>query len=130
MTQQSIPNLQDLAIKTIAMPKDTNPAGDIFGGWLVSQMDLAGAAIAKKLTKGRVTTVAIHEMTFERPVYVGDEIGCYARVEKIGRTSITLNIESWVYRHQTGDHYLVTKGTFVFVSIDDDGKPKPIVKQS
>jgi acyl-CoA thioesterase YciA len=86
------------AIRSIAMPADTNPHGDIFGGWLLCQMDLAGSTVATRRADGRVVTVAITAMTFHRPVSVGDEVSCYCSVERIGDTSIAINIESWVRR--------------------------------
>jgi acyl-CoA thioesterase YciA len=110
----------------IAMPMDTNPHGDIFGGWLVSQMDLAGSAVATRRAKGRVVTVAITAMTFHRPVYVGDEVSCYAEVTQVGHTSLTVRIQSWACRG-IGDEYIaVTDGTFTYVAIDPDGKPRPV----
>ena len=120
------PKLQDVAIKTIAMPKDTNPSGDIFGGWIVSQMDLAGALVAQKYVKKRVTTVAIHEMSFHKPVHVGDEVTCFGRVEKVGNTSVTIHVEVWVNSPISEKNHKVTEGTFVFVALDKEGRPTPI----
>lgn len=116
-----------LTIQTIAMPADANPNGDIFGGWVVSQMDLAGSVLAKQTAKGRTATVAIHSMTFRKPVHIGDLVCCYASLQKTGTTSITIDIEVWVIQthHQT-HQYQVTEGTFVYVAIDATGKPRPI----
>lgn len=110
----------------IAMPMDTNPHGDIFGGWLVSQMDLAGSAAATRRAKGRVATVAITSMSFHRPVFVGDEVACYAEVIKVGRTSITVKIESWATRGIGDEQIAVTEGLFTYVAVDADGKPRPV----
>lgn len=108
------------------MPMDTNPHGDIFGGWLISQMDLAGSAAATRRAKGRVVTVAITGMNFHRPVYVGDEVSCYAQVIKVGHTSLTLKIESWVCRGIGNVQIAVTDGIFTYVAVDTDGKPRPV----
>jgi acyl-CoA thioesterase YciA len=115
-----------LSTRAIAMPADTNPSGDIFGGWLVAQMDLAGGNVASSRTKGRVVTVAIDSLSFHKPVYVGDEVSCYAEVIRIGHTSITLHIEAWVRRALQEEVIKVTEGTFTFVAIDDDYKPREI----
>jgi acyl-CoA thioesterase YciA len=114
------------ALRTIAMPADANANGDIFGGWVLSQMDLAGGSIAVQRARGRVATVAVTGMTFHLPVFVGDEVSCYGRVIKIGRTSITVHIESWARRHRTGERVKVTEGTFTYVAIGDDRKPRPV----
>jgi acyl-CoA thioesterase YciA len=114
----------EITIQTLAMPADTNPNGDIFGGWLVSQMDLAAGVLAKKLSRGRAATVAIHSMTFLRPVHVGDVISCHVELIKLGNTSMTIAVEAWTEMLSTGEKYCVTEGTFVFVAIDDHGKPR------
>src|ERR1700760_93346 len=93
----------ELVTQTIAMPRDTNRNGDIFGGWLVSQMDLGGAILASKIAKARVVTVAMEGMSFLQPVRVGDTVACYARVEKIGTTSMTIPVEAWVRRYRSGE---------------------------
>src|SRR5712691_8016516 len=102
----------ELVIQTIAMPKDTNRDGDIFGGWLVSQMDLGSAILAAKVAKARVVTVAIEAMSFLQPVRVGDTVACYARVEKIGRTSMVIPVEVWVQRYMRTEQTLVTRAVF------------------
>ncbi len=123
---ESTPKQEDLAIKTIAMPKDTNPFGDIFGGWIVSQMDLAGALIAQKYAKKRVATVAIHQMSFEKPIKIGDEVSCYARIKSVGHTSLTIHVEVWVLSPFSESSHKVTEGNFIFVALDDQGHPSPI----
>lgn len=118
----------ELEIRTIAMPADTNANGDIFGGWVVSQMDLAAASYALKYTKGRAVTIAIDGMTFITPVHVGDLLSCYATVEKIGNTSIQIRIEAWVIDPKDLTIRQVTEGIFTFVAINDQGRPRPIPK--
>lgn len=114
-----------LVISTMAMPKDTNGSGDIFGGWLVSQMDLGAAIFAKQIAKGRVATVAINSLVFQRPVSVGDVVSCYARLEKIGKTSMTIDIEVWIVTDDN-QHHKVTEGSFVFVALDENKRPRPV----
>ena len=116
----------ELVIQTIAMPKDTNPKGDIFGGWLTSQMDLGSGILAAKTAQARVVTVAMEGMSFLEPVRVGDTVRCYARVEKIGRTSMTIPVEVWVTRYMTGEERKVTHGVFTLVAVDESGKPIPV----
>ena len=110
-------------IQTIAMPRDTNRNGDIFGGWLVSQMDLGGAILASKISKARVVTVAMEGMSFLEPVRVGDTVACYARLDRIGKSSMRIPIEVWANRFMTGEEVRVTEGVFVYVAIDAAGKP-------
>jgi len=119
----------ELVIQTIAMPKDTNPNGDIFGGRLMSQMDLGSGILASKTAQARVVTVAMEGMSFLQPVRVGDTVACYAWVEKIGRTSMTIPVEVWVTRYMTGEQTRVTHGVFVYVAVDDTGKPIPIKRK-
>jgi acyl-CoA thioesterase YciA len=114
------------ALRTIAMPADTNPNGDIFGGWLLSQMDLAGGVVAVRRAKGRVVTVSVTSMTFKLPVFIGDEVTCYAEIIKTGRTSITVRIETWVRRGHGSDPVAVTEGVFTYVSIDEKRQPRPL----
>jgi len=114
------------AVRTIAMPADTNPSGDIFGGWLLAQMDLAGGTVALLRARGRVVTVAIERMTFHGPVYVGDLVSCYADIVKVGKSSLTVQIETVVTRHETGEQFKVTEGTFTYVHVDKNGKPIPV----
>ena len=119
--------LGELALQTLAMPKDTNPSGDIFGGWLVSQMDLAAGIISKKVTKGRSATVAIQNVAFLRPVSVGSTVTCYCYVTKRGRTSLHIAVDVRT-SHQLNqiDNLKVAEGLFVFVAIDDEGKSRPL----
>ncbi|MEH6472168.1 MAG: hotdog domain-containing protein [Halopseudomonas sp.] len=117
------------SLRTMAMPADANANGDIFGGWLMSQMDLASASYAGKEAKGRVVTVAVDAMTFHKPVNVGDELSCYCRVQKRGNTSISVHVESWVTRHFSGgEEEMVTEGCFTFVAIDAKGHSRPITR--
>ena len=116
---------QSPVIRTIAMPKDTNPRGDIFGGWILSQMDLAGGEVARKRAQGKVTTIAISEIQFLKPVYVGDVVSCFAKIEKVGTTSITIKIEVFAERYNV-EMNKVTEGTFVFVAIDENKNPRPV----
>ena len=112
--------------RTLAMPGDANPSGDIFGGWVLSQMDIAGGIAAGLRAQGRVATVAIDAMAFIRPVNVGDVLCVYSHIDKSGRTSMSIHIEAWVLRGRMGERVKVTEGTFTFVSIDDEGAPQPL----
>src|SRR5918997_678684 len=107
----------ELVIRTIAMPADTNPSGDIFGGWIMSQMDLGSGIVALKTAKTRVVTVAMDGMSFLQPVRVGDRVACYAWVEKIGRTSMRIPVEAWVERYRTGEVVRVTQAVFTYVAL-------------
>lgn len=117
----------EVAIQTLAMPADTNANGDIFGGWLVSQMDLAAGVLAKKLARGRVATVAINSMSFLKAVHVGDVVSCYVLLLNQGKTSMTIKVEVWAQPVDQSPAYKVTDGNFVFVAIDDHGRPRPVV---
>ena len=116
----------DLCIRTLAMPADTNANGDIFGGWLLSQMDLGGGVFASKVAQSRTVTVAIEAMNFRKAVYVGDLVSVYANLVRVGRSSVTLHIEAWVLRRKEVLSILVTDGNFTYVSIDDQGRPQAI----
>jgi acyl-CoA thioesterase YciA len=116
----------EVVIRTIAMPAATNANGDVFGGWLMSQMDLGGAILARETAASRVVTVAVEAMSFVAPVFVGDVVTCYARVEQIGRTSMRINIEAWVLRLGDKSHRRVTHGIFTYVAIDDQGRPHAV----
>ena len=118
--------LGDLSIRTLAMPADTNANGDIFGGWLLSQMDIGGGIFASKIAKSRTVTVAIEAINFRKPVYVGDLVSVHATLVRIGNTSVTVHLEAWVMRRKETHSILVTDGNFTYVSIDDDGHPQPI----
>lgn len=116
----------ELALQTIAMPADSNADGDIFGGWLVSQMDLAGAVTANRLARGRVATVAIDSMVFLRPVAVGSVISCYTKVKDIGRSSMAILVEVWAQHHHDMEPRKVTEGQFTFVAIDENRRTRPV----
>lgn len=116
---------RELTFRTIAMPADTNPAGDIFGGWLMSQMDLAAFVRASEISDGRTVTVAVNEMVFSRPVKVGDTVCIYTRPVKIGRSSVTLEVEVW-RRQGIGPREKVTEAVFVMVAVDTDGKSRAV----
>lgn len=119
----------ELTIQTLAMPMNTNANGDIFGGWIVSQMDLAAGVLAKKIALGRVATVAIHSMTFLKAVHVGDVVSCHVELIKQGNTSMTIAVEVWAVPAKQTEKYQVTEGTFVFVAIDEMGKPRQVPKK-
>lgn len=119
-----------LTTRTLAMPSDTNPAGDIFGGWVLSQMDIAAGICAGQRAQSRVVTVALETMSFIRPVKVGDILGIYSDVTHIGNTSMTIHVEAWVRRDRIGTREKVTEGNFKFVALDDKGLPKSIPDES
>ena len=125
MTSETEPR-GDLTVRTMAMPADTNANGDIFGGWVMSQMDQAGGIAGVERAQGRVVTVAVDAMHFIRPVRVGDVLCVYTLVGRVGRTSMTIEVEAWARRFQTGMREKVTSATFTFVAIDDEGRPRPI----
>ena len=115
-------------LRTVAMPRDTNASGAIFGGWTLSQMDLAGGTFAAQHARGRVATVSIEAMRFLRPVAVGDEVSCYCLLEHEGETSIAVRIETWS-RDRTGSNpEKVTEGVFTYVALDEDGKPRELAE--
>ncbi|PKR56766.1 acyl-CoA thioesterase [Thalassospira lohafexi] len=118
----------DLCTRTLAMPADTNPSGDIFGGWLMSQMDIAGGVLASQIAEGRIATVSVDGMTFLRPVYVGDTVCVYGDIERIGTSSVVLHLEAWVLRRNQPPRIKVTEATFTFVAIDAEGRPRPVRK--
>ncbi len=115
-----------IVIRTIAMPADTNPAGDIFGGWLMSQMDLAAGNMAGRVSQGRGATVAVEGMQFLRPVKVGDEVTLYATLRSVGRTSMRIHIDVWARSRFAQDAKKVTDADFVFVALDENGEPRAI----
>ncbi|MDR1789299.1 MAG: acyl-CoA thioesterase [Opitutaceae bacterium] len=115
-----------LVIRTIAMPCDTNARGDIFGGWLMSQLDLGGAVLAQQLANGRVTTVAVEKLDFIAPVKVGDTVTCFARLLSRGRTSMRLGLEAWATRHGEITTKQVARGIYIYVAIDAEGRPAPV----
>lgn len=117
-----------LTLQTITMPADTNPFGDIFGGWLMAQMDIAGAIHANEVSLGRVTTVAVGSMVFIRPVPVGTVISCYTSTLRIGNTSIRVKVEVWIKDFLTHHISQVTEGEYVYVAIDEQGHKRPVIK--
>ncbi|MBF0269108.1 MAG: acyl-CoA thioesterase [Alphaproteobacteria bacterium] len=108
------------------MPADTNPHGQIFGGWLMSQMDLAGGTCANRRARGTVSTVAVDSMTFHQPVFVGDQLTCYCDILKVGRTSIAVRVEAWVRRFNSDEVVKVTEGVYTYVAIDENRRPRPV----
>ena len=113
-------------IRTVAMPRDTNPAGDIFGGWLMSQMDLAAGTVATRHARGRCATVAVDAMEFHRPVKIGDEVTLYGRLVATGRTSMRIHVEAWRRARTAEERELVTQAEFVYVALDEHGAPRAI----
>jgi acyl-CoA thioesterase YciA len=134
MTDPAVPYLDtdpakrfgEPALRAIAMPADTNSSGDIFGGWLLSQMDLAGGTTAHHRGRGRVVTVSIDAMVFHKPVHVGDEVSCYTEIKRVGRTSITICVETWRRPSEGGPQTKVTEGVFTYVAIGADGRPRSV----
>ena len=116
----------DLTIQTLAFPKDTNAGGDIFGGWVLSQMDIAAGTAAMQRAKGRVATVAIEALRFHAPILVGDLVSVYTSIRRTGTTSLVLHVETWVRRKRTGEHFMVTEGDFTFVAIESSGVKRPL----
>lgn len=116
----------ELTLQTLSMPADTNPYGDIFGGWLMSQMDIGGAILAQNIARGRVTTVAVGSMVFLRPVPVGATVSVYAEEVEVGRSSIRVMIEVWIKDHRNGEVAKVTEGEYVYVAIDDNGRTRSV----
>lgn len=115
-----------ISLQTIAMPSDTNWNGDIFGGWLVSQMDLAGAVAARRRSHGRITTIAIDGMVFHQPVKIGDVLSCYTEILRIGNTSMRIQVEVWETADPCRPPKKVTGGQFTYVAIDEQGQPRPV----
>jgi acyl-CoA thioesterase YciA len=126
MPNDQIHPVGELSLRTVAMPADTNPAGDIFGGWIMSLMDLAAGIAAGSRAKGRVATAAASNLSFLRPVKVGDVVCVYTDVKRIGRTSLTVGVETFVLRRNQGEREKVTAGEFVMVAVDEHGTPRPV----
>lgn len=123
------PPIGNLLLRTMALPRDTNPAGDIFGGWIMSQMDIAGAVLAREVAQGRVVTVAVDAMNFLKPVGVGDIVCCYGHCVHVGRTSLRIKLELWVkkiYDSEVAQRSLVTEASITYVAVDSEGKPRPL----
>jgi len=116
----------ELTLRTLAMPADTNTAGDIFGGWVLSQMDIAAGIVAAERSQSRVATVAVDAMKFIRPVKVGDVLCVYGAVSRVGRTSMAIEVEAWVRRARMDTREKVTEAVFTFVALDDEGRPHPV----
>ncbi len=116
----------ELSLRTMAMPGDANPNGDIFGGWVLAQMDLAAGMAARQRSHGRVALVAVDSMEFHRPVSVGDVVNCHTEIMRIGRTSMTIHVETWVDRQFIPERIRVTEGVFTLVAIDEKGRPRPV----
>ena len=121
-----LPEGEQPVLRIVPMPADTNAHGTIFGGWVMSQMDIAGGIFASKTAKSRTVTVAIEAMNFRKPVFVGDLVSVHANLVRIGKTSITVHLEAWVLRRKEMQSILVTDGNFTYVSIDDQGRPQEI----
>ncbi|MFP6740616.1 MAG: acyl-CoA thioesterase [Alphaproteobacteria bacterium] len=117
---------RDPIIRTLALLADANQSGDIFGGWLLSQMDIASGITAHERARGRVATVAIEAMEFHLPVFVGDLISCYTEITRVGTTSITIHVVTEARRRDGGETIKVTEGTFIFVALDGEGRPRPV----
>ena len=128
MTDDQQPFDKIPALRTIAMPADTNPSGDIFGGWLLAQMDLAGSIKAVQRAQGRVATVGVQAMTFYKPVMVGDDVSFYADIVKVGHTSVTVQVVTYARSRVTGQSVRVTEGEFTYVALGDDRRPRPVPK--
>jgi len=122
-----LPKEQDLAIRVMAMPADTNASGDIFGGWLMSQVDLAGSIVARRHAQGRTVTVAVDSFQFRKPVFVGDVVSCYAKITRVGKTSLTINVKAYAERQGKSHHtHLVTEAKLTYVAVDEERKPRQI----
>jgi acyl-CoA thioesterase YciA len=126
MQNSSVEPRGELSLRTVAMPADTNPNGDIFGGWIMSLMDLAAGIAAGTRAKGRVATAAVSNLNFLQPVKVGDVVCVYTEITKTGRTSITVAVEAYVLRRNQGERVRVTASEFVLVAVDDHGTPRPL----
>lgn len=126
MSERELPPTSEPAVRVVAMPADTNPYGDIFGGWLMSIMDSAAGTVAARFSKGRAVTIAVDGMTFHRPVKIGDVVSVYADVIEIGRSSLKIDVSAWRRVRAGEESDKVTHATFTFVAIGDDGRPRPI----
>ena len=126
MSQTGQPPGSEPALRIFAMPKDANANGDVFGGWGMSQMELAGAVPAGDRAGGRIATVAVNAMRFHQPIAVGDRVTCYATIESVGKTSISVKVETWAKRRRTTDQVKVTEGTVVYVAINDNGAKRAL----
>lgn len=128
---KSLPTDMELVLKVIPMPADTNSNGDIFGGWVMAQVDLAGSVLPARHTQGRMATVAVNEFVFKQPVKVGDILSFFAKIDRVGRTSITVKVEVFAERiRQQGEYVKVTEATLTYVAIDDEGRPRPLAPEA
>jgi acyl-CoA thioesterase YciA len=127
----TLPDEDELAIRVMAMPADTNAAGDIFGGWLMSQVDIAGSIIARRRANGRIVTVAVDSFQFHQPVFVGDLVSCYAKITRVGRTSLTVNVKAYAERQgATHESIQVTEAELTYVAVDEQRRPRPLAPVS
>ncbi len=126
MSKNESPPDYEPSIRMIAMPADANPSGDIFGGWIMSLMDLAGASVAYERAHGRVATVAVDSISFHHPVAIGDAVSFYAEIDRVGDTSISTNVDVWVRGGAGGKPFRVTEGVYTFVALDRNGRPRPV----
>ncbi len=127
MNRNEVNPIGELTLRTLAMPADANAAGDIFGGWVMAQVDMAGVVLPARHAQGRMTTVAVNQFVFKAPVRVGDILSFYAKMERIGRTSMTVNVGVYAERISNQGRYIkVTEAQLTYVAIDDDGKPRPV----
>jgi acyl-CoA thioesterase YciA len=126
MTTEVFDPRGEMSLRTVAMPADTNPSGDIFGGWIMSLMDLAAGIAAGSVARGRVATAAVSNLSFIQPVKVGDVVCVYTEIARTGRTSVTLGVEAWVLRQGQGERVRVTAAEFVLVAVDEEGRPRPL----
>ena len=127
---KSLPADMELVLKVIPLPADVNANGDIFGGWIMAQVDIAGSIMPARISRGRVATVAVNEFVFKQPVRLGDILSFYSKLVRIGRTSVTVTVEVFAERFKAqGEYIKVTQATFTYVAIDDDGRPRAIVRE-
>jgi acyl-CoA thioesterase YciA len=127
----SEPDERDLAIRVMAMPADTNASGDIFGGWLMSQVDIAGSIVARRRAQGRIATVAVDSFQFRNPVFVGDVISCYAKITRVGKTSLTINVRAFAERQgKSHQNHLVTEADLTYVAVDEQRRPRALPEES
>lgn len=126
----TLPDERELAIRVMAMPADTNASGDIFGGWLMSQVDIAGSIVARRRAQGRIVTVAVDSFQFRNPVFVGDVISCYAKITRIGKTSVKINVKAFAERQGKSHHaHLVTEADLTYVAVDDQRRPRHLPEE-
>lgn len=130
MPTQDLPADRPVTVRVVPMPADTNGMGDIFGGWIMSQVDIAGGIAAARRARGRVVTVAVNALEFKKPVFVGDVVSCYAEVTRVGRTSITVKTDVYAERRAATENVKVTESTFTYVAIGDDGRPRVVPEES